>query len=168
LSIIRQNGLDHDQIAEITLRFPKPGASIIDNNELKSHNAQYILPILAVNGEVNIEDILFERRSDPEINRLSKNTRLVYDEELGPVFPEKYTSIVIVKMKDGRSFEDKVEYAKGTPENPVGFDVIEEKFRRLTAKELSKAKIEKCVTTLREFDKLAKISPLINLIKGAS
>jgi 2-methylcitrate dehydratase PrpD len=166
LSILQNNNVNHKQIAEIALRFPKPGASIIDNNELKSHNAQYILPILAVNGEVNIEDILFERRSDPEINRLSKNTRLVYDEELGPVFPEKYTSVVIVKTKDGKTFEEKVEYAKGTPQNPVGFDIIEDKFRKLTARELSKAKVEKCIVTVKEFEDLAKITPIINLIKG--
>jgi len=166
LSIIRQNDINHKEISEIILRFPKPGASIIDNNELKSHNAQYILPILAVLGEVNIEDILYERRSDPEINRLSKSTSLVYDEELGPVFPEKYTSVVVVKIKDGRSFEERVEYAKGTPENPVGLDVIEEKFRRLTAAELSKAKMEKCIATVKEFDKLATITQLISLIKG--
>ncbi|MFI5420492.1 MAG: MmgE/PrpD family protein [Nitrososphaerales archaeon] len=166
LSIIRQNDLDHKQIAEITLRFPAPGASIIDNNELKSHNAQYILPILAVFGEVNIEDILFERRTDPEVNRLSKNTHLIYDEELGPAFPEKYTSVIVVKTKDGKSFEERVEYAKGTPQNPVRFGDIEDKFRKLTARELSPAKIEKCITTVKEFDKLQTITPLINLIKG--
>ncbi len=166
LSIIQKNNLNHKEIAEITLRFPKPGASIIDNNELKSHNAQYILPILAVNGEVNIEDILYERRSEPEINRLSQNTRLVYDEELGPMFPEKYTSIVIVKKADGRAFDEKVEYAKGTPENPVGFDVIEEKFRKLTSRELSKAKGEKCIATVKRVDELTTMAPLINLIKG--
>ena len=158
--------LDHKQIAEITLRFPAPGASIIDNNELKSHNAQYILPILAVFGEVNIEDILFERRTDPEVNRLSKNTHLIYDAELGPEFPEKYTSVIVVKTKDGRSFEERVEYAKGTPQNPVRFGDIEDKFRKLTARELSPAKIEKCITTVKEFDKLQTITPLINLIKG--
>ncbi len=167
LSIMEKNDLCSEDLSEIILRFPKPGAGIIDNNELKSHNAQYILPILAVKGEVNIEDILYERRSDPEINRLSKATTLVYDEELGPVFPEKYTSIVVLKTKDGRSFEEKVVDAKGTPENPVGLDVIEEKFRRLTKGELSKARTEKCIQLVNAFEKQRTISPLIHLISGS-
>lgn len=167
LSLIDKNNLRHEDIAEIVLRFPKPGAQIIDNNKLKSHNAQYILPILAVNGEVNIEDILHERREDPEINRLSRSTTLVYDEELGPVFPEKYTSVVILKTRDGRSFEEKVVDAKGTPENPVSLEVIEEKFRRLTRGELSKTKIEKCIEIVNGFEKQRTLTSLIKLISGS-
>jgi len=167
LSLMEKNSLTHEDISEIVLRFPKPGASIIDNNELKSHNAQYILPILAVKGEVNIEDILYERRSDPEISRLSKSTTLVYDEELGPLFPEKYTSIVVLKTRDGRSFEEKVVDAKGTPENPVGLEVIEAKFSRLTKGELSKKKIESCIKIVNSFEKQRKVGPLIRLIGGA-
>ncbi len=168
LSLMEKNNLGHGDISEITLRFPKPGASIIDNNELKSHNAQYILPILAVKREVNIEDILYERRTDPEISRLSKSTKLVYDEELGPVFPEKYTSIVILKTKDGSTFEEKVVDAKGTPENPVGLEVIEEKFRRLTKGELSKANMEKCIEVVNGFEKQRNVTSLIRLISGTT
>lgn len=160
LSIMSKNKLRHEDISEIILHFPKPGASIIDNNELKSHNSQYILPILAVQGQVNIEDILQERRSDPEIARLSKNTRLIHDEELGPLFPEKYTSIVRVKTKQGKEYSEKVDYARGTPKNPVTLEEIQNKFRRLTAGELLEEKIERCIRMCDEFDRFGRIDEL--------
>ena len=45
-------------VQELVLRFPKAGAHMIDNNELKSHCAQYILPVGLVFGRVMIDDIL--------------------------------------------------------------------------------------------------------------
>ena len=101
-SLLSKYHLKHTDIDRIHLHFPKHGAATIDNNDLKSHNAQYILPVLAVNREVTIDDILVERRSDPEINRLSKNTDVIHDEELEPLFPLKYTSVVILQTRDGK------------------------------------------------------------------
>src|SRR3972149_4133632 len=68
----------------IVLRFAKTGAAMIDNNALKSHCAQYILPLAAVDRKVLPQDVLGERRTEPQIERLSKVTRMVYDDE-----PEK-------------------------------------------------------------------------------
>jgi len=164
ISIIKKNNIRHEEIEEIELRFPEPGASIIDNNQLKSHNAQYILPILAIQGEVNIEDILQERRDDKEIARLSARTKLIYDEELAPLFPAKYTSIVTVKTKNGRSFTERVDYAKGTPENPVSYEEIEDKFRRLTAPVIDRSQAEGIIKEVREITSRPDISGLISLI----
>lgn len=160
LSILSKNNLSHADIVEISLHFPKPGAGIIDNNELKSHNAQYILPVLAVKHEVTIDDILQERRSDPEINRLSKSTKLVYDEELGPLFPEKYTSIVVVKTKDGNEYDERVDYARGTEQNPVTLKELETKFKKMTTGELPKGKINRCIKTVNQLESLKTISTL--------
>jgi 2-methylcitrate dehydratase PrpD len=164
LKIMSDNGLKGSGIQSIELRFPAPGAGIIDNNELKSHNAQYILPILAVQGEVNIEDILQERRSDPEINRLSQSTRLTHDEELGPLFPKTYASVVVVTTKDGKQYKERVDHARGTPENPVGASVIESKFRRLTSKELSKAKATELIETVKSLDSGRDVLKLARLV----
>ncbi|MDG6933471.1 MAG: MmgE/PrpD family protein [Nitrososphaerota archaeon] len=164
LAIISKNGLKHDNIESIELRFPKPGAGIIDNNQLKSHNAQYILPILAVQGEVNIEDILQERRNEAEIARLSKNTKLVYDEELAPLFPAKYTSIVTVRTLDGKSYVERVDHAKGTPENPISYEEVETKFRRLTSPVLSQDQAENIIREVRNITSADSISGLIKLV----
>jgi len=165
LSIMKKNNLTSRDISEIALRFPKQGAAIIDNNELKSHNAQYILPILALNGEVNIEDILQERRGESEIARLSKKTHLIHDTELAPLFPERYTSILTVRTMSGDSFTQRVDYAKGTPQNPATKKEIEDKFRKLVSPELSSSKIEGCIATANELDKLDNISSLVALVK---
>jgi 2-methylcitrate dehydratase PrpD len=163
-SIMSEHTLDHKDISTIELRFPAPGAPIIDNNPLKSHNAQYILPVLAVRGEVTIDDILGERRSNPEISRLSRGTSLIHDRRLASLFPSSYASIVTVGLRDGRRFSERVDHARGTPENPMDESEIEAKFRRLTRTELSEQAQEKVISVVRSIERAGSVDSLMKLV----
>ena len=101
---------------------------LIDGNELKSHCAQYILPIALVDRRVTIDDILHDRRADPRIDALARRVRVVADDELDQTFPERYATIVEVTTRDGRRLSEQVDYARGCPENPVTAAEIEAKF----------------------------------------
>ncbi len=87
LDIAREHGLKPGDVSEIVLRFPKSGAHMIDNNELKSHCAQYILPVGLVFGGVMIDDILQDRMRHPEVARLRAGTRMVADPDLDQELP---------------------------------------------------------------------------------
>ena len=50
-------GVTHEEMIGITMRYPRSGAPIIDHNELRSHRAQYIVPLACVRGEVLFEDV---------------------------------------------------------------------------------------------------------------
>src|SRR5262249_47610734 len=58
LSILARHLLTPDDVEMIDLRFPTNGTKLIDNNELKSHCAQYIVPIALLDRRVTIDDIL--------------------------------------------------------------------------------------------------------------
>ena len=61
LGLARDERLTAVQVERIVLRFPKSGAHMINDDPLKSHCAQYILPVGLVFGRVIIDDILFDR-----------------------------------------------------------------------------------------------------------
>ena len=128
LEIVREHDLGPKDIATIDLRFPTNGMKLIDGNELKSHCAQYVLPIAVKERRVTIDDILQDRRSDPEIGALSHRVRVVADDELDKTFPERYATIVEVTTRDGRTHSGRVDYARGCPQNPVTYDEIGAKF----------------------------------------
>ena len=71
LGLAADEKLASSDVERIVLRFPKNGAHMIDGNPLKSHCAQYILPVGLVFGRVIIDDILFDRKRNPEVARLS-------------------------------------------------------------------------------------------------
>ncbi len=137
LEIIGEQKLAISDIARIDLRYPKAGAHMIDNNPLRSHCAQYVFAVAAVMGQILFDDILTDRRDDPEIRRLSENTRVIPDDVLDRTYPDQYESVITVTTSDGRTFEKYNGWAKGTLQNPMSEGEIMEKFYRLATRRLA-------------------------------
>jgi 2-methylcitrate dehydratase PrpD len=130
--ILVEQNLQPDDVEAIRLRFPRSGVALIDNNPLRSHCAQYILPIYVLERKIIVDDILIDRRSEPAIAALSERTQVFGDDELDVEFPARYTTIIEVDS-GGTTFERRVTYAKGCPENPLTAEELEAKFRWLVS-----------------------------------
>jgi len=152
-------------VDRIVLRFPKNGAHMIDGNPLKSHCAQYILPVGLVFGRVIIDDILFDRARDPEVARLSAGMQLVHDPALDEHYPERYTSVVELALKDGRTVVRRVEFAKGTRENPLTPDEVHAKYFRLTAPIVPRRHAEAIMAEVDRLERARDLGPLASLLR---
>lgn len=132
LGLAQQHGFGVGEVEAMTIRFPASGAHCIDGNPLKSHCAQYVLPVALSSEGLRVIDIFEDRRLvDPEVARLSRNVGVVRDAELDRGFPESYDTVVEVRMRDGRRFEARNSIARGYPEAPLSEDELVAKFRRL-------------------------------------
>jgi len=131
LHLMNEHFLKSFEIEEIVFRFPKHATELIDGTELRSHSAQYILPVAAVNRQILIDDILYDQMVEPEVKRLAERMVVVGDDALDKVFPERYASIVELKTTQGKNYSKRVDYAAGTPQNPFSQKDIEEKYYRL-------------------------------------
>ena len=140
LGLIREHAIRPDEIDAITLRFPKDGIHCVDDNPLKSHCAQYILPVAVVDGELKVADIFIDRRlSDPAIAALCHRVRVVSDPELDPLFPEFYASIIDIDLKSGQRLSRRNDIARGYPETPLSTEALADKFSRLVGSVASPA-----------------------------
>jgi 2-methylcitrate dehydratase PrpD len=164
LDLIRNNDIKPEEIRQIILRFPKSGAKLIDNSELRSHNAQYILSVAAFKKKVRIDDILVYEQNTPQIEELSKRIQVYYDDDLDHYFPERYTSVVVLKTTRGETFEGQVEFAKGTPENPLSNEEVETKFRSLTSIVIDEKRQRKIIQIVKNLDRCQKITDLTSLL----
>jgi 2-methylcitrate dehydratase PrpD len=142
LGLAADEKLHAGAVERITLRFPKSGAHMIDNHPLKSHSAQYVLPVGLVFGGVTIDDILLDRVRHPEVARLRAATEVIHDPGLDAEYPARYASVVEVRTRDGRTLSRRVDAARGTVENPIGADAVRAKFRRLAAGVVDAARAE--------------------------
>jgi len=165
LGLAADEKLSASDIDRIVLRFPKNGAHMIDNNPLKSHCAQYILPVGLCFGRVIIDDILFDRKRHPEVARLSSSMTLVHDPTLDAHYPERYTSIVELHLKDGRTLARRVEHAKGTLENPLSSDEVRAKYARLTQPVVPRARAEAIMALVDGIDRARDLTPLATLLR---
>jgi 2-methylcitrate dehydratase PrpD len=165
LGIARQHTLTSADVQTIVLRFPKSGAHMIDNNELKSHCAQYILPVGLVFGGVTIDDILEDRLRHPEVARLRAATRMVADPELDGGWPEVYASIVEVTTTDGRRLSARVDHARGTKENPLTADEIRQKYLKLATTVTTRVHAERIADVVQRIDRSSDVVSLAGLVR---
>jgi 2-methylcitrate dehydratase PrpD len=131
LGLARDHRLRSADVLAITLRFPKSGAHMIDGHPLRSHCAQYVLPVGLVYGGVRVDDILADRNRHPEVARLARSFELVADPSLDAEWPGRYVSEVEIRTRDGGALVRRVAAARGTPENPMTPDEIRRKYDAL-------------------------------------
>src|SRR6185437_11257410 len=94
LDILEETDLAPQAIDAITIRFPRTGAPIINANPLRSHRAQYILPVATVRRQVDFADVITDRTVEPSIAALGSRVTFVEDDELDPLYPERYTTVL--------------------------------------------------------------------------
>ena len=132
LGIAADNGLKIEDVESIVLRFPSSGTHCIDGNPLKSHCAQYILPVALSAAGLSVIDLFNDRRTtDPEVARLSGRVTVVKDDALDQGFPDKYGTIVEVTTRGGKTLSGKSGIARGYPEAPMSDADIRSKFERI-------------------------------------
>ncbi|MFN8636960.1 MAG: MmgE/PrpD family protein [Chloroflexota bacterium] len=163
LALLEEQAVAAEDVEAITLRFSHSGRSMIDQNELKSHRAQYILPIGLYNQRVVLDDILFEPR-DTRIATLSERVRVVGDDELERFYPDRYPSIVELTTRDGSVASRRVDWPKGYPQNPVSQTDLERKFRDLAATALDGAAIDRLVDLAAGLERLPRVDEVLALV----
>lgn len=164
LSIVADEGIGVHDIAEIHIRYPTAGAPIIDNNPLRSHRAQYILPLAAVRGTVEFEDVINDRSSESDIRRLVDAVTFTYDDELDQLYPERYATITQVVTSDRRAFERRNDWARGTPENPMTDAEIRNKFFSLASRRFEVDQCNEIVSVVISLDRSSNIDDLVSTL----
>jgi 2-methylcitrate dehydratase PrpD len=165
LDILKTEGIQPDQIRHIAVRFPKDGYKVIDNNELRSHCAQYVLSLAAYKRQVDFYDILHDQRCDVRIRSLSERIDVLGDEETNRTYPDLYRSILTVEMRDGTKHVRDITHPKGSPENPVSREVLEKKFAALTQDVIDPLRgkqIGEMIARMEEIEDIGEFSRLLS------
>jgi 2-methylcitrate dehydratase PrpD len=162
--ILVEHNLPASEVDAIRLRFPSSGVALIDDNPLRSHNAQYILSIYTLERKVIIDDILLDRRPEPAIANILDKVSVFGDDDLDSEFPERYTSVIEVDA-NGSTVSRRVPYAKGCPENPLEAPELEAKFRKLTNEVMVDGAAEQLIAMVDRIAFAPSVEPLISLLR---
>ena len=165
LALAREDDLTIADIDRIALRFPSSGAHCIDNNPLKSHCAQYILPVALSPTGLSVIDLFVDRRDgDPEIRRLSQRVTVIRDDELDREFPARYASVIEVSTRDGRRLSRRNDIARGYPETPMSADERTAKYERLAGAIASPARVAELKRTIESLWQAPSIAAYAKLM----
>lgn len=159
--------IDHRDIERLVLYFPQAGQHCIDGNPLKSHCAQYVLPVATVQGELRVADLFVDRRvSDPQVAALARRVEIRADPELDRLFPDFYATIVEIHARDGSVHRRRNDIARGYPESPLSQAELDAKFDRLAGSVATPAKVGQLAQVLRTIESVADVTELADLLRS--
>jgi aconitate decarboxylase len=124
-------------------------------------NLPYCLAVMAIEGEVFVDQFREEMIKDPNILEFIKRIEVVPDAELDRLGPDyRHATICRVETEDGGIFEKRVDFAKGGINNPITPQEVVDKFRKLTTKVLPEEKVEGIYKTVLNMENASSLTEL--------
>jgi 2-methylcitrate dehydratase PrpD len=116
-------------------------------------------------GRCSTEEMSMDVISSDDVLSLLKKTSLTVDDNLEKNFPQGYASIVGVTLKDGRSFSEYAEHAKGDPENPVSFDEMKDRFIAMSKGVVSDKNQSNILRLVENLEQVSDINELVGYLR---
>ncbi len=131
-------------------------------------NIYYPVACALIDGEVSLKQFTRERIADPLVHEFSRKIKAVSDEMLEVHYPEKSSSIVNVRTKDGNVYTKLVEYPKGHPANPMTERELLDKFILCTKNEFSEDRVLQLRDATYHLDRMSSITELTSMLSAAN
>lgn len=169
LELRQKYNLGAEDIVKVTV---KGSSLVMSMNNYRPENieqAQFSLPFgvgaVLVDGKVGPEQVNERRLGDKAILAQADKVKLEVDpaiDALGSMIESR--AIVTIEAKDGRTYETRVDNAKGSIENPFTYDALQEKFRSLSTSLLGDARTEEVISCVGNLEDVSDIRELVDLI----
>jgi 2-methylcitrate dehydratase PrpD len=125
---------------------------------------QYIVAVSLLDGAALLGQFSEERIAETEVVALAGRVEIVTDPEIDRLYPGCYANKVEILLKDGRRFETRVDFARGSAEFPMGFREIAAKFRSLAAPVIPADRMDALVETVERLEQLEDIRKLTGML----
>lgn len=136
IKIRKKPGFDVHEIYKIEVRTYKGVIGKHDNHAIYGEasarmSIPFSLAVSIVTGKAGIEEFTDLYVNDDFIREITGKIQIYGDEELSKFVPDKRCAIVKVTLNNGSTYQEKVEYPKGEPENPLDEDELYDKFKSM-------------------------------------
>jgi 2-methylcitrate dehydratase PrpD len=164
LDLIRAHGIKGDDVQKLTVRVAAQGANTTDNRSMPDICMQHMCTIMLIDGIVTFISSHDEKRmKHPKVLALRSRVELVGDDELTRQLPSRQ-GIVELKLKNGRELRHHTKAVRGTAQNPMKREEVDEKAYHLMAPILGKARARKlcdAVWAIEGMSNMRNIRPLL-------
>mgnify|MGYP000047148642 CR=1 FL=1 len=126
---------------------------------------QHCLAVALLEGHLSLDHFTDNYVLNPRVREIHKKITMKVDpEQKGreSIFTEYST--VIIRMNDGQEFQASVQKPKGSIDNPLTEDELQNKYRDCCSKVLTSESIDKSFNMLRRLEDLDDIGELVDLL----
>jgi len=169
LKLVNKYDLKPEDIAQVTVRVYQLAKDLTGKMDPKNPtDAKFSIPYCITSAiqvrHCNITVFSQELIDDPQTKSLLKKIRLVVDESVEKEFPQGYASIIEIETSQGDRYSQRTDYAKGDPENPVNWEDIENKFKKLAGTILSSDRLEEIIAKVKQLENITDMRQLVRLV----
>jgi 2-methylcitrate dehydratase PrpD len=168
LRLIQANNISPSEVAQVEV-----GGSRLDVDTLFHHrpmqglegkfSMEFCLSVLLIERKATLEQFTDAVVQRPDVQDMIRRVNFVVDPEI-----EKTGSTFLrIQTKNGQLFSDQARYAKGSPENPMSYDEVADKFR--TCVEYAKwpaKKGEFIIQFVRSLENASDLRPLTEALRS--
>jgi 2-methylcitrate dehydratase PrpD len=122
---------------------------------------EFCMAVLLIEGKAGLNEFTDAMVNRPDIQAMIRRIEFQTDPEAEKAGYDKMTTIIRVKLKDGRTISGRGEFAKGSPQDPMSYDEVADKFRDCAAfAHWPRAKTEQIVALVRKLEGLQDVREL--------
>lgn len=105
-----------------------------------------------------------EYTENPKYLEMAEKVTVEQDPDVQAVYPTRRGAKVKIYLKDGRELATEVYDLKGSPNNPVGFEEIKNKFVANVKNLMSAEDLEKLIDMVMNLEKMESVEPLMEIL----
>jgi 2-methylcitrate dehydratase len=135
------------------------------SRETADHSLPYIVAVALADGEVTAKQFETARISSTELVALLQRVKVERHKELSARYPEAVANIVTVRLRDGRTLGERVDYPPGNAKNPLTDAEVEAKFCMLAEPVLGRTRAPAVLRWLWQLEKVRRVAELLPLIE---
>src|ERR1700722_11542182 len=167
VNLRKRRPFEANDVRHVVVRSATSQAERVNKREMPDINVQYLVAVMLIDKTVSFHAAHDkERMQDPAILREEAKVELIGDEELERILPTR-VGVVEIELTDGTHLTERVENARGTPENPMTREEIVAKARSLMTPVLGAPTATKLIDRLLEIESIKNIRDLRPLLQRA-
>jgi 2-methylcitrate dehydratase PrpD len=166
IELIRTHRLKPDDIERAVIRVSHQGGNTVDNRTMPDICLQHMCAVMLLDGMVTFDSAHDERRiKHPAVLAMRRRVELKGDDALERVLPSRQ-AIVELRLKDGRELRHHTENVRGTAENPMTRDEVEDKVIHLIAPVFGKGRARELCDAVWNIESIVDMRTLRPLLRG--
>jgi 2-methylcitrate dehydratase len=137
------------------------------SRETADHSLPYIVAAALADGEITARQFEPERFTNAELLALVQRVKVRRHAELSAGYPRAVGNILTVRLRDGHTLSERVDYPRGHARNPLTDAEIEAKFYTLAEPLLGRPRAQAALRWLWQLDDARSVAQLMPLIEAS-
>src|ERR1700692_266730 len=165
VNLRKRRPFEANDVRHVVVRSATSQAERVNKREMPDINVQYLVAVMLIDKTVSFHAAHDkERMQDQAILRARAKVELIGGHELEKLLPTR-GGVVGIELTDGHNLSERVENARGTPENPMTRDEVVAKARGLMTPVLGAATATKLIDRLLDIESVKNIRELRPLLQ---